>query len=70
MNSRERVLTALAHREPDRVPYDLGGLGPSGIPMQTYRKLLRYLQADEREEIGDLTSQRAKLSDSFLQRNA
>ena len=26
MNSRERVLTALSHKEPDRVPLDLGGL--------------------------------------------
>jgi hypothetical protein len=25
MNSRERVLTAINHREPDRVPFDLGG---------------------------------------------
>ncbi|MCE5207554.1 MAG: hypothetical protein LLG42_04500 [Chloroflexi bacterium] len=24
MNSRERVLTALNHKEPDRVPFDLG----------------------------------------------
>ena len=24
MNSRERVLTALDHKEPDRVPMDLG----------------------------------------------
>ena len=25
MNSRERVLTALDHQEPDRIPIDLGG---------------------------------------------
>ena len=29
MNSRERMLTALRHQEPDRVPIDFGG-GPTG----------------------------------------
>ncbi len=26
MDSRERIMIALSHREPDRVPYDLGEL--------------------------------------------
>ena len=30
LSSRERVLTALDHKEPDRVPLDLGGY-QSGI---------------------------------------
>lgn len=45
MTSRKRILTALSHREPDRVPYDLGGLGPSGISTQAYRNLLNHLQS-------------------------
>lgn len=31
MNSRERVLAAIHHKEPDRVPVDLGGCGQTGI---------------------------------------
>lgn len=31
MNSRERVTEAIHHREPDRVPLDLGGCGQTGI---------------------------------------
>lgn len=31
MNSRERVLLALNHKEPDRVPYDMGGTVVTGI---------------------------------------
>lgn len=31
MNSRERVLAAINHREPDKVPLDLGGCGQTGI---------------------------------------
>ncbi len=68
MDSRERVLTALAHREPDRVPYDLGALGPSGFSIQAYRNLLRHLQADEKGEVGELAGQRAKMSENFLKR--
>ncbi len=29
MTPRERVLAAIEHREPDRVPIDVGGLVPS-----------------------------------------
>ena len=35
MNSRERVLAAVNHREPDRVPIDLGGTRQSGIAAST-----------------------------------
>jgi len=43
MNPRERVLTALNHKEPDRVPYDLDGANQSGIHHLAYRNLLFYL---------------------------
>ena len=68
MTSRERILTTLSHREPDRVPYDLGALGPSGISIQAYRNLLQVLLPGEKAEVGDIGSQRAKLSENFLQR--
>ena len=31
MNPRERILAAIEHREPDRVPLDLGATPSSGI---------------------------------------
>ena len=44
MNSRERVLTALAFKEADRVPIDLGGsTGASGIHVIAYHNLKQYL---------------------------
>jgi len=43
MNSRERVLAALDHREPDRVPVDFGGHRSSGIMAIAYAKLKRAL---------------------------
>lgn len=43
MTSRQRVLTALSHQEPDRVPTALGG-GPYGIVDDLYLRLLKFLQ--------------------------
>ncbi len=43
MTSRERVLTALAHKEPDRVPIDFGGMRSTGIMAIAYNKLKSYL---------------------------
>ncbi len=43
MNSRERVLTTLDHREPDRIPFDLGSTQVTGIHAVAYRRLRAYL---------------------------
>lgn len=39
MNHRERVLAALSHKEPDRVPIDLGSSRNSSIVIDGYEKL-------------------------------
>ena len=46
MNSRERFRTALAHREPDRVPRDFGTTNATGIHVRAYQNLARYLGCD------------------------
>ena len=43
MTPRERLLTALDHREPDRVPFDLGSTQVTGIHVVAYRRLREYL---------------------------
>ncbi len=43
MNSRERLLTALNHQEPDRIPFDLGSTQVTGIHEVAYRNLRAYL---------------------------
>lgn len=43
MDSRQRVLLALNHKEPDRVPIDFGGTGVSTICYQAYDDLREYL---------------------------
>jgi len=46
MNSRERVLTALSRREPDRVPRDLGGTESSGVTANTLHRLAEHRGLD------------------------
>jgi uroporphyrinogen decarboxylase len=48
MTSRERVLAALNHREPDRVPVDLSGHRSSGIAAIAYAKLRKFLGLKEK----------------------
>ena len=68
MTSRQRILTTLAHQEPDRVPYDLGGIGPSGISLGAYGKVVSYLGLNEAPQVGDISSQRAEPSEDFLRK--
>ncbi len=42
MNSRERLLTTISHREPDRIPFDLGSTQVTGIHVVAYRNLRHH----------------------------
>ncbi len=46
MNSRERILSAINHRQPDRVPVDLGAHGSSGLSFVAYQKLIKHLKME------------------------
>ena len=60
--SRTRVEASLNHREPDRVPYDLGGTILTGIHHHAYRRLRKYLGLPEVEiEIEDPIQQLARV---------
>jgi len=54
MDSRERVMTAVAHRDPDRVPIDFWALSEvstrlrSHLSLQSQEDLLKYLHVDLR----------------------
>ena len=67
MTSRERVLKALAHEIPDRVPIDLGG-NQTGIHKNAYRNLVRRLGFEEEVEIMDAVQQLARPSERVLER--
>ena len=67
MTPRERLLTALDHREPDRVPIDLGG-NQTGIHKLAYQKLIDFLGIREEIAIMDAVQQLAKPSEAVLER--
>jgi len=67
MTSRERVLTSMAHQEPDRVPIDLSGHRSSGIAAIAYAKLRRHLGLAERPiRVYDPIQQLAIVHDDVL----
>jgi len=47
MNSRERLIETLNHREPDQVPLDLGGTENTTISRIAYQNLRTYLKMGE-----------------------
>jgi len=51
MNSRERIQTTLAHREPDRIPYDLAGTTVTAITKNAYLRAMKMRGLST--EIGD-----------------
>lgn len=51
MNSRERVLKAINHEEPDRVPVDLGGTVVSGIMASALVRLREHLGLDRKVKV-------------------
>jgi uroporphyrinogen decarboxylase len=67
MTSRERVLKAIRHETPDRVPIDFGG-NQTGIHKNAYRNLTRHLGLPEGIEIMDAVQQLARPSERMLER--
>jgi len=66
VNSRQRVMTALSHREPDRVPFDLGGTVATGIHVTAYRRLRAHLGLPQVPvRIDDMIQQLAAVDDDL-----
>ena len=67
MTSRERVRAALAHREPDRIPFDLGGSRMTGIHVRAYARLREALGLPVgAPRVGDITQQLADVEPDVL----
>jgi uroporphyrinogen decarboxylase len=67
MTSRERVLAAIAHREPDKVPIDLGAMRSTGITAVAYGNLKRYLGiSGGSTDVYDVVQQLAQPEDPIL----
>lgn len=68
MNSRERVLAAINHRQPDRLPIDLGGTRQSGIAVSTYHQLKQALGLGTPTRIYDVYQMLAEVERSVMER--
>ena len=69
MNSRERVLAAIAHKQSDQVPVDLGSTPSSGISAIAYSNLLKAIgRTDLPVQIYDVVQQLAQPDMSIIDR--
>ena len=57
MNSGERILTAIAHKQPDHIPVDLGATPSSGISAVAYHNLVNYLGLNLKNHVYDVIQQ-------------
>jgi uroporphyrinogen decarboxylase len=64
----ERVLAALRHQEPDRIPFDLGGTVVTGINVNSLRNLRRHLGLSQDVRIRDKITQTADAGDDLMDR--
>lgn len=69
MNSRERVIMALNHKEPDQIPFDLASTPVSGISNVAYNNLMEYRGTKEDNTLFDIVQQIINPSESFLLEN-
>jgi len=60
MTSRERVLAAIRHQQPDQVPVDMGATPSSGISAIAYSNLVKHLGLDLPTRIYDVVQQLAQ----------
>ncbi len=69
MNSRERILAAIDHKEPDKIPVDLGATPSSGISAIAYSNLKKHLGIkDGHTRIYDVVQQLALPEENILDR--
>jgi uroporphyrinogen decarboxylase len=69
MNSHERVRLALDHKEPDHVPFDLGGTSVSLIHLTAYKNLRQHLNLPVREpRIAHMAEQLAVVEEDLAER--
>ncbi len=67
LSHRQRILKALDHHQPDRVPLDLGSTIVTGISLGAYARLKDYLKLDLGEtKVFDRTAQVALVDDVIL----
>ena len=66
--SRERIIKALNHQEPDRIPLDFGGTNSSGITGIAYNNLRNHLNLKQgKTQIYDVFQQICKVEKDIIE---
>ena len=68
MTSRDRVLAAINHQEPDRVPLDIGGGSSTSVVIEGYQRLKEHLGLPSKTEVMNKTFRVARLDERVMQR--
>ena len=68
MTPRERVWTAITHREPDQVPLDLGGGASTTIVIEGYEKLKEYFGISSETIVMNKAFRLAQLDEAVMLR--
>ncbi len=66
MTSYERVEAALVHKEPDKIPFDMGGTMVSGINVNALADFKKYLGLDGPAEVKDTITQMADTGEDVI----
>ena len=61
MNSRDRLLLSINHKQPDKVPIDLGSSTVTGISAIAYNNLKKYLKIERKTRVFDVVQQLANV---------
>jgi len=67
MSSRERVLTAIGHHEPDRVPNCLGASGSTSLHLILYERLKKFLNISSPSRLLSQTMRYSRLDREILE---
>ena len=66
--SLERVKNTLTHKEPDRIPFDIGSSICTGINIKLLKKLRKYLGLSEKVKVLEKTTQTGKVEDDLIEK--
>jgi len=66
--SYERLKLALEHKEPDKIPFDLGSAAVTGINVHALRELKKYLGMTVEVKLKDQITQIAQVEDDVIER--
>ncbi len=67
MTHRERLLAAVSHRQPDRVPIDLGGTRDSSLVVEAYEKLKKHFGIAAGNKLCDRMMRVVEVDEKILQ---